>query len=269
MKQARLKLNLKPYKTRNQMLLDPMGQVVTRAALVELIALYHPEGKTGRQPFSLHTMLRVHFMQRCSMLSYPGMEQAFFDTALYRQFAQQVILALGLEELSSMPEESTILWFGKTPRSRHRLEMCKLAEQILCVVNNILIPRGLLLKTETVGNASLLHGEENHAFGNAQYQNIEKHPDAKADFIWQVAMPSCARRIWNKAKTVDARIDQGGKIKAGIQAKVEHPLRVIKRQFGYVKARNRGVKKDTTPLATLFARSNLWMVCGQLMEVRG
>ena len=65
------------------------------------------------------------------------MEEVFFDTPLYRQFAQ-------LSELSRLPDESTILRF------RHRLEKHKLTEQILATVNEILTERGLLLKTGTV-----------------------------------------------------------------------------------------------------------------------
>ena len=45
-----------------------------------------------------------------------------------------------------------------------------------------------------------------------------------------------------------------------MRAKVEHPFRVIKRQFGHVKVRYRGLKKNTQQLHTLFALSNLWMV---------
>ena len=81
MKQASLKLNLNVKKTRKQVFLEQMAQVVPWAALVELIAPYDPEGKTGRPPFSLQTMLRVHFMQQWFTLSDPGMQEAFFDTA--------------------------------------------------------------------------------------------------------------------------------------------------------------------------------------------
>lgn len=51
-----------------------------------------------------------------------------------------------------------------------------------------------------------------------------------------------------------------------ILAKVEHPIRLIKRQFGFVKVRYRGLKKNTAQLFTLFAQSNLWMVRVKLME---
>lgn len=44
-----------------------------------------------------------------------------------------------------------------------------------------------------------------------------------------------------------------------MHAKVEHPFRAIKRQFGLVKVRFRGLDKNTAHLLTLFALSNLWM----------
>ena len=51
MKQAALPLDLSAKKTRKQVFLDQMDQVVPWAALVELIAPYYPEGKTGRPLF--------------------------------------------------------------------------------------------------------------------------------------------------------------------------------------------------------------------------
>ena len=319
MKQAALNLNLSVKKTRKQVFLEEMDKVVPWAALVEVIVPYYPEGKTGRPPFSLETMLRIHFLQQWFTLSDPGMEEAFFDTPLLREFAQ-------LEEFSRLPDESTILRF------RHRLEKYKLAEQILRVVNDILLASGLLLKTGTVVDATLipapsstknkdhardpemhsskkgqqmyfgmkahigadaesglvhtvrgtsgnvhdvvqgnalLHGQESVAFGDAGYQGIDKRPDAKADVIWYVAMRPGKRRALNQENAADAMIDQAEKLKAGIRAKVEHPFRVIKRQFGFVKVRYRGLTKNTAQLITLFALSNLWMVRGKLMGAQG
>ena len=143
MKQTALDLNLSVKKTRKQVFLEQMEQVVPWAALVERIAPYYPEGRTGRPPFSLLTMLRIHFLQQWFTLSDPGMEEAFFDTPLYREFAQ-------LEEFARLPDESTILRF------RHRLEKHKLAAQILETVNQLLTERGLLLKAGTAVDASLI-----------------------------------------------------------------------------------------------------------------
>ncbi len=116
---------------------------------------------------------------------------------------------------------------------------------------------------------TLLHGEEKVAFGDAGYQGVEKRPDANAEVTWHVAMRPGKRKALNKEDAADALIDQAEKRKAGIRAKVEHPFRVVKRQFGYVKVRYRGLKKNTAQLFTLFALSNLWMVRSQLMSVGG
>jgi IS5 family transposase len=318
MQQASLNLNLSLKKTRKREFLQDMEQVVPWAALVERIAPYYPEGKNGRPPFSLETMLRVHFMQQWFAFSDPAMEEAFFDTPLYREFAQ-------LQEFARVPDESTILRF------RHRLEKHKLCDAILSEVNELLSQRGLMLKTGTVVDATLiaapsstknkdkerdpemhsskkgeqmyfgmkahigadaesglvhtvrgtsgnvhdvtegnnlLHGEELLAYGDAGYQGIEKRPDANAAVKWQIAMRPGKRRALDKNNAADALIDQAEKLKAGIRAKVEHPFRVIKRQFGYVKVRYRGLKKNTQQLFTLFALSNLWMVRGKLMEMQ-
>ena len=47
------------------------------------------------------------------------------------------------------------------------------------------------------------------------------------------------------------------KLKASVRAKVEHPCRVVKQQFGYAKLRYRGLAKNTVRLTMLFALSNL------------
>ena len=315
MKQTVLGLNLSVKKTRKREFLEQMEQAVPWGSLVELVAPYYPEGRNGRPPFSLETMLRIHFMQQWFTLSDPGMEEAFFDTPLLREFAR-------LDEFARLPDESTILRF------RHRLEKHKLAEQILLTVNELLIQRGWLLKTGTVVDATLiaaptstknkdkvrdpemhsskkgnqwyfgmkahigvdaesglvhtvrgtsghvsdigeanalLHGQETVAFGDAGYQGIEKRPDAKVDVTWHVAMRPGKRKALDKENEADALIDQAEKLKAGVRAKVEHPFRVIKRQFGFVKVRYRGLKKNTAQLFTLFALSNLWMVRSKLM----
>ena len=120
-----------------------MERVVPWTELVTLIAPYYPESKNGRPPFPLETMLRTHFLQLWFTLSDPAMEEAFFDVPLYREFAQ-------LPEFTRLPDESTLLRF------RHRPEKHKLAEQVLRVVNGILSQRGLLLKTGTVVDATLI-----------------------------------------------------------------------------------------------------------------
>ena len=105
-------------------------------------------------------------------------------------------------------------------------------------------------------------------FADAGYQGIEKCPDIKAGVRWHVAMRPGKRKALDKSNAADTLLDEAEKLKAGVSAKVEHSFRVIKRQFGYVNVRYRGLKKNTQQLIALFALSNLWMVRGQLMEAR-
>ena len=143
MKQAALDLNLSLKRTRKREFLEQMERVVPWAVLVALIAPYYPEGRTGRPPFPLETMLRTHFLQQWFSLSDPAMEEAFFDVPLYREFAR-------LDVHGRLPDESTILRF------RHRLEKHKLAEGILATVNDLLRSQGLLLKEGSAVDATLI-----------------------------------------------------------------------------------------------------------------
>lgn len=115
---------------------------------------------------------------------------------------------------------------------------------------------------------SLLHGEETEAFGDAGYQGADKRPDAKEGVRWNVAMRPGKRKQLDKTQPLGRLMDELEKLKASIRAKVEHPFRVIKRQFGHVKVRYRGLAKNTAQLHTLFALSNLWMVRGKLSGVQ-
>src|SRR3989344_4765714 len=99
MKQSSLDLNLSTKKTRKQELLVQMDRVVPWAALIDVIAPYYPEGKNGRPPFALETMLRIHCMQQWFTLSDLAMEEAFFDTPIYREFS-------GLDAHGRMPDEA-------------------------------------------------------------------------------------------------------------------------------------------------------------------
>jgi transposase, IS5 family len=58
-------------------------------------------------------------------------------------------------------------------------------------------------------------------------------------------------------------------LKSAVRAKVEHPFRVIKRQFGYQKVRYRGLAKNTVQIFALFALSNLWMARRSLFASTG
>jgi len=133
-------------KTRKQIFLQEMNQVVPWTELVALIEPHAPRpgARGGRPPFGVETMLRIHFLQQWFNLSDPAMEEALHDTPLFRQFAG---LDIGEDHL---PDESTILRF------RHLLERHRIAEQILAGVNAMLTARGLMLQAGTVIDATII-----------------------------------------------------------------------------------------------------------------
>ena len=80
---------------------------------------------------------------------------------------------------------------------------------------------------------------------------------------------SAGRSKRHGRRTGEARASakRGARRRSGRE--VEHPFRVIKRQFGYVKVRFNGLTKNTAQIVTLFALSNLWMARRQLMAMTG
>ena len=107
-------------------------------------------------------------------------------------------------------------------------------------------------------------------FADAGRRGIDKRDDAKdLEVTWHVAMQPGKRRAPNPKNRRDRLLEKVKKLKASVRAKVEHPFRVIKQQFGCAKVRYRGLAKNTARLTMLFAMSNLWRVRKQLMGARG
>jgi len=307
----------KRKKTRREVFLDEMEQVVPWKALLKVIEPFYPMAGNGRRPYPLATMLRVHLMQNWFALSDPAMEESLYEIASLRNFA-------GLDLRKAIPDETTILNF------RHLLEEYDLAEDILKQVNAHLTRKGLLLKrgsivdatiiaapsstknaegerdpemhqakkgnqwhfgmkahigvdadsglvhtiTTTPANesdveqvADLLHGKEKHVYADSGYRGAASRVD-REDLQWHIAArPSdIAKLPEGRAKV---RVQKQEHRKASVRAKVEHPFRVIKRQFGLVKVRFRGLAKNTAHVITLFALSNLWMARRRLMAMTG
>jgi IS5 family transposase len=112
----------------------------------------------------------------------------------------------------------------------------------------------------------LLHGKEEQVWADSGYRGAQAR--VKPDVQWHIAgRPSdMAKMPEGRAK---ARARKQEYQKASIRAKVEHPFRVIKRQFGLAKVRFKGLAKNTAHVITLFALSNLWMVRRKLIAMMG
>jgi transposase, IS5 family len=307
----------KKKKTRREVFLNEMEQVVPWKALISIIEPFYPEAGRGRRPYELAIMLRIHLMQNWFSLSDPSMEEALYEIASLRSFA-------GLTLNQPIPDESTILNF------RHLLEANDLAEDIFKAVNGYLTKKGLILKQGSIVDATIIAapsstknaaGERDPEMcqtkkGNQWHFGMKAHigVDAESGLTHTVATSAAnehdvehvadllhgkEQSVWADSGClgaparvgdpsiewhIAARPSQIAKLpegkakdkakqkehdKASVRAKVEHPFRVVKRQFGYVKVRYRGMVKNTAQIVTLFALSNLWMARKKLMAMMG
>jgi IS5 family transposase len=88
MKQLGLGLNLSTKKTRKREFVEEMERVVPWGVLVQIVEPHYPRAKTGRPPFDIETMLRIHYLQQWFALSDPAMEEALHDMPVFREFAK-------------------------------------------------------------------------------------------------------------------------------------------------------------------------------------
>ncbi|MDR1075437.1 MAG: IS5 family transposase [Xanthomonadaceae bacterium] len=115
----------------------------------------------------------------------------------------------------------------------------------------------------------LLHGGEEEVYADAGYSGADRHAEVKGKRLaWHIA----GRRSRIKALSAGELRHISEFIEhliAKVHARVEHPFRVIKRQFGYMKVRYRGLAKNAGQLNILFALSNLWMARKRLLAMPG
>lgn len=134
----------KRKKTRRELFLSEMDQVIPWAELEAVIEPFYSKAGKGRRPYPLRTMLRIHLMQQWYALSDPAMEESLYEIASMRRFAR-VSLAR-----DTVPDETTILNF------RHLLEKHDLSTRLLQTVNALLVDKGLMLRKGTIVDATII-----------------------------------------------------------------------------------------------------------------
>jgi len=92
----------------------------------------------------LETMLRIYFLQQWFDLSDPAAEDALYDSESMRRF-----VGVELSE-EAVPDETTILRFRRLVEEQH------LTEQLFALVRGLLEARGLLVKSGTIVDATML-----------------------------------------------------------------------------------------------------------------
>jgi IS5 family transposase len=107
---------------------------------------------------------------------------------------------------------------------------------------------------------ALLHGHETSVWADKGYVSADREAAfAGPGKVWGVM------RKAPKGGALDPVEVEINAIIAMVRARVEHPFRVVKRQFGHVKTRYRGLARNRAQLFTLFALGNLFLVRRRLM----
>ena len=109
----------------------------------------------------------------------------------------------------------------------------------------------------------LLHGEETRVWGDQAYrgqrQAIRDHAPKAKDFT---------NRRYRHKGVLDEDERARNRTKSKVRAKVEHAIGVIKRVFGFVKVRYRGLEKNANRLFVTCALANLFMARHHLRRWR-
>ena len=292
-----------PKRTRKAQFLAEMDKVIPWARLIALIDPYYPKPGNGRRPLSLETMLRIHFMQQWFAYSDPAMEEALYDIPVLRKFAG---LDAAVER---MPDETTILKFRHLLERHGLTTAILEEINALLVERGLILRQGTMVDATLVaaptstkkgnqwhfgmkahvgvdtenglvhtviGTAAkvpdvkvtdqLLRGDEREVHGDKGYTTNARNllaSDPHRGPLWCFPFK---RRAGEPLPQWKREINRG---LSRLRARVEHPFRVIKRQFGYTKVRYRGLAKNTAQLTTLFALSNLYLVRRQLLAAAG
>jgi IS5 family transposase len=109
----------------------------------------------------------------------------------------------------------------------------------------------------------LLHGDETRVWGDQAYRGqtevIKTHAPKAKDFT---------NRHYRHQGVVDEVERAKNRTKSSVRAKVEHAFGVIKRIFGFVKVRYRGLEKNANRLFVTCALANLYLVRQTLLRIQ-
>lgn len=181
--------------TRRERFLAEMDAVIPWTELLALIEPHYPTaGRRGRPPVPLATMLRVYFLQQWFDLSDPAAEDALYDSEAMRRFAR-----VELHE-DVLPDETTILRF------RHLLEQHGLTEAMFAGVRGLLETKGLLLKSGTIVDATIISAPSStkNATGTRDPEMRQARKGKTWHFGMKVHVGTDARGIVHSLTTTDA-----------------------------------------------------------------
>lgn len=110
----------------------------------------------------------------------------------------------------------------------------------------------------------LLHGQETHVWGDSAYAGQSELIEALAP-----AAKDLTQKRGRGYKYLKPRQRIINRARSRVRARVEHSIGVIKRIFGFVKVRYRGIEKNAHRLFVTCALANLYIVRFRLLRLEG
>ncbi len=153
----------KKRKTRREVFQERMDKLIPWKQLEKKVARYYPKGQTGRPPYPLPSVLRVHCMQLFYNLSEPTMEDVLYEIESMQHFA-------GLK-LEHLPGETTTLKF------RHFLENHGLGKMLFEEVNKHSEKNGLMLREDSILDATIISAPSSTKNESGQCYRIDGPPE--------------------------------------------------------------------------------------------
>ena len=145
-------------KTRREVFLEIMDEIIPWDEWVSVIEPYYPKGKRGRPPMGIEKMLRMYLLQIWFNLSDPATEDAVYDSYAMRKFT-------GIDFLKeSVPDETTLCKF------RHLLEVNGLNKLFFEAINRVMVQSGHMMKGGTIVDATIIDAP-------SSTKNVEKARD--------------------------------------------------------------------------------------------
>lgn len=116
-------------------------------------------------------------------------------------------------------------------------------------------------------SVNLVRDDDEVVYADAGYQGVERRREvAENEHLSGVEWRVAARKGWLKTMPEHDRHLESRK--ASVRAKVEHPFLIIKRDFGFIKTRYRGIAKNLNQLQVLFASAN-WLMRARAVALMG
>jgi IS5 family transposase len=153
--------------TRKTNFLRIMDAVIPWRALVAVVEPHYYDGKFGRPPIGIETMLRMYFLQVWFNLSDELTEDSIYDVRPMHEFMRINFMS------EQAPDATTLASFRKL------LETHNLQERLLASVNALLTEQGLVMRGGTIVDATIIQAPSSTRNSTGE-RDPEMHSTKKA-----------------------------------------------------------------------------------------